>query len=141
MQNSSQENHRLAGYETRDVHTRGLVIFGIGLAVTVAVVMVIAVGLFHYFGKSQSLGPPVSPFANARELPPTPRLQVRPQQDLRSLRQAAQTRLGSYGWVDQQKGIVHIPIDRAMDLLLQRGLPVSNEGQKSEAFNRQQSSQ
>ena len=31
--------------------------------------------------------------------------------------------LNSYGWVDQQAGVVRIPIDRAMDLLAQRGLP------------------
>ena len=32
--------------------------------------------------------------------------------------------LGSYDWVDQKNGVVRIPIDRAMDLLAQRGLPV-----------------
>ena len=30
--------------------------------------------------------------------------------------------LHSYGWVDQQAGIVRIPIDRAMTLLTERGL-------------------
>jgi hypothetical protein len=32
--------------------------------------------------------------------------------------------LGSYDWVDQNNGVVRIPIDQAMDLLAQRGLPV-----------------
>ncbi len=32
-------------------------------------------------------------------------------------REAAQKRLSSFGWVDRQKGIAHIPIDRAMDLV------------------------
>ena len=35
--------------------------------------------------------------------------------------------LGSYDWVDQQKGVVRIPIDRAMDLVAQRGLPVVSQ--------------
>jgi hypothetical protein len=31
--------------------------------------------------------------------------------------------LNSYGWVDQQAGVVRIPIEHAMQLLAQRGLP------------------
>jgi hypothetical protein len=31
--------------------------------------------------------------------------------------------LNNYGYVDEQKGVVHIPIERAMDRLLQQGLP------------------
>jgi hypothetical protein len=37
--------------------------------------------------------------------------------------------LASYDWVDQNNGVARIPIERAMDLLLQRGLPVLPEGQ------------
>ena len=36
-------------------------------------------------------------------------------------RRAAQHRLASYGWVDRDKGLVHIPIERAIDLYLERG--------------------
>ncbi len=32
--------------------------------------------------------------------------------------------LNSYGWVDEQAGVAHIPIGRAMDLIAERGLPV-----------------
>jgi hypothetical protein len=32
--------------------------------------------------------------------------------------------LQSYGWIDQQKGVVRIPIERAMELTAERGLPV-----------------
>jgi hypothetical protein len=38
----------------------------------------------------------------------------------------AQQQLQSYGWVDQQAGIVRIPIERAMELLVERGLPARN---------------
>ncbi len=47
--------------------------------------------------------------------------------DLADMRTAEQRTLTSYGWVDQQKGIVHIPIDVAMKLTLQRGLPVQGQ--------------
>jgi hypothetical protein len=40
---------------------------------------------------------------------------------LRALRAAENAILEHYGWVDRDKGVVHIPIDRAMDLLAERG--------------------
>ncbi len=39
------------------------------------------------------------------------------------MRAAEEKILHSYGWIDQQKGIVRIPIERAMELTAQRGLP------------------
>jgi hypothetical protein len=39
------------------------------------------------------------------------------------MRQDEDQILGSYGWIDRQKGIVRLPIARAIDLLSQRGLP------------------
>lgn len=115
------------GYEPRDANPRSVVKFGVGLFVTLVVVLVLAARLFHFFAATQSLGPPASPFANTRVLPPAPRLQVEPGQDLRQLRQSEDEKLGSYGWVDRKAGIVRIPVDRAMQLLLQRGFPVRGE--------------
>ncbi len=51
-----------------------------------------------------------------------------PVTDLAAMRAIEQRTLASYGWVDQQKGIVHIPIDVAMQETLQRGLPVQTSG-------------
>jgi hypothetical protein len=53
----------------------------------------------------------------------TPSPQVASGEALKALRATEDAVLTTYGWVDKSKGIVHIPIDRAMDLLLQRGLP------------------
>ena len=36
--------------------------------------------------------------------------------------------LSSYGWIDRDLGVVRIPIDRAMDVLAERGLPSSGDG-------------
>lgn len=112
------------GYETRDASIRGLAIFGAGLLGTLLLVFVAAVVAFRYFARSQSLGPPASPFADVRALPPQPRLQVEPRLDLQHLRQREDAILGSYGWVDPRAGVVRIPIDRAIDRLLEKGLPV-----------------
>ncbi|MCL6508251.1 MAG: hypothetical protein K6T59_14635, partial [Bryobacteraceae bacterium] len=59
----------------------------------------------------------------AEGLPPAPRLQVDPATDLENLRKAEAAVLNSYGWVDRKAGIVRIPIDRAMEVLAERGLP------------------
>jgi len=123
METKSTPEQPGAHYETRDASTRGLVMFGIGLFATLVVVAALTAWLFGYFAKSQSLGPPASPFENVRVLPPQPRLQVNPREDLLRLREKEKAELDSYGWVDQKNGIVRIPIDRAMDLIAQRGLP------------------
>jgi hypothetical protein len=52
-----------------------------------------------------------------------PRLQSAPIGDLKDMKAAEDKILNGYGWIDQQHGLVRIPIDRAIDLLAQRGLP------------------
>jgi hypothetical protein len=54
--------------------------------------------------------------------PPAPRLQVHPKTDLDRLRTKERERLTTYGWVDRERRIVHIPIEQAMELLAARGI-------------------
>jgi hypothetical protein len=65
---------------------------------------------------------PMSLTGVERPLPPPPRLQTYPFQDIKALRQHDKPLVGSYEWVDRNAGTVRIPVDRAMDLLAQRGL-------------------
>ena len=44
--------------------------------------------------------------------------------------------LHSYGWMDQQAGVVRIPIDRAMELVAQRGLPTRPQSRRDSAIGR-----
>jgi hypothetical protein len=111
-------------YETRDANPRSLARFGLGLVLTLALAWGASLWIFDYFERVQKLGPPPTPFELGREVPPAPQLQAKPVQDLEQARQGEQGELHSYGWVDRSRGIVHIPIHRAMELLLQRGLPV-----------------
>ena len=60
---------------------------------------------------------------------PAPQLLSQPGSELARVRRDAQTRLGTYGWVDRRAGIAHIPINRAMELLVKRGLPEVGAGQ------------
>ncbi len=57
---------------------------------------------------------------------PFPRLQISPSEDLKVFRAREEHELTSYGWVNRSAGVVRLPIGRAMDLLIERGLPTSN---------------
>jgi hypothetical protein len=70
---------------------------------------------------------PVRVNVDARRLPREPRLQPAPISDLQDLRRAEDEILRGYAWIDPDKGIVRMPIDRAIDLLSQRGLPAQGQ--------------
>jgi hypothetical protein len=112
----------MAGHERRDVRARTVVRWtaGIfGLLVVALTTMWLLLGRFDTRLAEES--PPASPLADyAPKQPPEPRLQVDPGTDLARLRSTEQAQLDGYGWVDRQAGTVHIPIERAMQLLVER---------------------
>ena len=117
------ENPR-RGHEQSDANMRPIVFFGAGLVVLAIVVLLLTRWVFGTFATQRAkLDVPPSPLADTREPFPGPRLQVAPAQDVKAMRAAEDTALNSYGWVDKEGGIVRIPIDRAMELLANRGLP------------------
>jgi hypothetical protein len=112
------------GYESRDVNLRAL----LWLAASVVLLMVGSfVGLWallqSYRGVAARHDPPAFPAGNADQVPPQPRLQNTPMRDYREFRAEEDQQLDSYGWVDQQQGVVRIPISRAMDKALEDGFP------------------
>ena len=66
--------------------------------------------------------------AGVHKDPPTPNLQNQPFKDIYLLRQEETEKLSSYAWVDKEGGITRIPIDRAMEVMLERGFPARTEG-------------
>lgn len=122
-------------YERRDANVPALLKIALTMLVVIVGVMISMDGMFHYFAKSQLLGPPASPFEaeDVRVLPPQPRLQVQPKVDLKTYCESQSKDLNSYGWVDEHNGVVRIPVDRAMDLILSRGLPARATGNSSAA--------
>ena len=117
------ENPR-RGYEDSDVSVGRLLAFAGGLVALVVFGVVISAVVFHFFVRHQPLGPPASPFEDVRPMPPSPRLQTTAPLDLKHYREEQEKILQSYGWVDPPAGVVRIPVDRAVDLLLQKGYPV-----------------
>lgn len=113
-------------YERSDASVRGVIWFLAVLAVAGFLIQIVVVGMYKYLA-----GPGVSldvrqTFGSVYSRPPTlpePRLQPDPVAENNALRATQEERLSSYGWVDEKAGRAHIPIDRAMELLAQRGIP------------------
>ncbi|MBI5030846.1 MAG: hypothetical protein HZB51_09990 [Chloroflexi bacterium] len=124
---SPQHDQPLSDHEPRDLNVRGILIFfaGLGGMMTIAL-LVVTVTLMLGSTRGMNLKIPPSDLTNAPAptLPAEPRLEAIPGLQLQELRAIENKRLNTYGWIDQKAGIVHIPIERAMDLLIQRGLPV-----------------
>jgi hypothetical protein len=120
-------------HETTDISARTVFWGMFSLAVLVAAAMLLLLGVYRYFAAEHARrDPALHPLAAERPaLPPEPRLQPIPAQDMEQMRRAEQQRLSTYGWVDRQQGIVRLPVERAMELIEQRGLPARQprEGQ------------
>ncbi len=113
-------------YERTDAAIRPVIWFLVILAVAGVLIQLLLVGMYKHFA-----GPGVSLYEkqtfgsvySTPPAPPEPRLQPDPVAENDQMRETEAQRLHSYGWVDRQAGTAHIPIDRAMDLLAQRGIP------------------
>jgi hypothetical protein len=112
-------------HEQSSLNIRPIVLFGLGLLALSTVTFVSMGWLFSFFAARQTkIDVLPSPLADPRQLPPEPRLQVAPAQDLQKMRATEDAVLQSYDWVDREAGIVRIPIDRAIEVLAEKGLPV-----------------
>jgi hypothetical protein len=108
------------GHETSDADVKPILKFLAGLGLLLVLVMIGMSGLFNLmesrFGRA---GAEMSPLLDTAQIPPGPRLQADPAVDLRQLRQWERDRLSQYGWVDQDTGVVRIPIERAKQILVE----------------------
>ena len=120
--------HNSAGHETEDAAIRPILLTGLGLAVALGLIGLIGIGMFQYLKTYTAIDARENPMAaGAKQLPPEPRLEDHPTIAIQQLRAQEDRSLSSYGWADKQTGRVRIPIDRAMELHLERGFPVKKE--------------
>jgi hypothetical protein len=123
------QDHGNAGvsHERRDVNVFQISAFGIGLLLGCIVVVFAMYGLFTYLFKREDAknarNPTATMLSERAKLPPEPRLQAQPKVELKDLKADEDAILSSYGWIDPNKGIVRIPIDQAIDIVAQKGLP------------------
>lgn len=112
------------GHETHEVNLRVIVLFGLSLALLLAGSLALMAWLLNLFDvMPEGHGLQGAPLAAAPPRPPGPQLQTLPARDMQEMLRLENAQLQSYAWVDRSAGIARIPIDRAMDLVLQQGLP------------------
>lgn len=102
-------------YERRDVSPRLIAVIALGLFLTLCAIPVL---LLAFFPSTTSDRPKLPHLA-----PPEPRLQTDPQADLHAFRARETAQLDSYGWIDRTQGVVHIPIEQAMQRSATTGIP------------------
>ncbi len=119
------EQKKQKNYEESDAQFRGIFWSGIGLFAVIGFSFLIIIGLFNFLenwqGKSSK---PVSPLAESQQPPAGPRLQVDPESELIQFKVIEDSLINTYGWIQKEAGVVRIPVDEAMKLMLQRGFPV-----------------
>jgi hypothetical protein len=124
----SEGHHPETLHETSTVQVKPVVLFAIILAVTALATFATVKILLDYMNFNYTrTDEPLSPLANPEQLPPTPRLQVASGQDLKEVRAKEAATLQGYYWVNKDLGVVGIPVERAIELLAQRGLPAREE--------------
>ncbi|HST11397.1 MAG TPA: hypothetical protein VLL05_13555, partial [Terriglobales bacterium] len=139
------------GFEQEDLSPQGVFYFMGGLAVLGVAIYFILAGMYRYLDNyDRTHQPPANPMAATTGVDPQtmtyPQIQSQVQKTFPKpvLENSEQMQfveelekqnevLGSYDWIDQERGVVRIPIDRAMDLVAQRGLPVLPEGEAAHA--------
>ena len=151
MSNETNHGHQPGngGYERRDIGVSAVLYFLAGLAVFGLITHFLVTGLYRYLEKqTEAQQTPVNPLVtnaarDTRHLPPeyngdydkylqknfpSPQLEIDERNQLDKIRLHEEQTLSTYDYIDQKAGTVRIPIDRAMDLIAQRGLPVRTQG-------------
>jgi hypothetical protein len=135
------------GFERQDLQASSILYFLLAIVVGTAICIGVLRGLFVYLDhREKASQPAVNPLvtnipADTRHIDPefpqsafpNPRLEEDERGQLNGIIIPEEQELYSYGWVDEKAGTVHIPIERAMELIAQRGLPVRPQGAASDA--------
>jgi len=145
-------NHGHSGhgveFEREDLSSRGIFGFMIGLAITGVVIYFIITGMYSFLDKYEKTQmTSSSPLVKAEDAAKVgerrvtgdyvenrfkennaPLLEVDERGQFHKFVMDQEKQLNSYGWVDEKAGVAHIPIERAMELTAQRGLPVCPQG-------------
>jgi hypothetical protein len=156
MSNKTHHAHQSGngGFERRDIGVSGVVYFLAGLAMFGVITHFVVTGLYRYLeNQTEAQQTPVSPLVtnaakDTRHLPPeyngdydkylqknfpSPQLEIDERNQLDKIRLQESQTLSTYDWINQNAGTVRIPIERAMDLIAQRGLPVRAQAAAGEA--------
>ncbi len=119
------------GHELREVNIKLILLSTLIMVIAVLVSCFLTVGIFNYLSSTQAQPQRANDLAHPIELPKAPRVQVQPSEEYRVLHANEARVLNSYAWVSEADGTVRIPIDRAIDLVAERGLPLEPSSSKA----------
>ncbi|MGA8273672.1 MAG: hypothetical protein WB919_19070 [Candidatus Sulfotelmatobacter sp.] len=142
MTNDIQPENSHGSFEHQDLKAGGIIYFLLTLIVITVICLFGLKGLYAFLDhREKALQPEVNPLVtnvpeDTRHVAPgypqtafpNPRLEEDERGQLNGIKLAQDNTLYTYGWVDEKAGTVRIPIERAMDLLAHRGLPVRPQG-------------
>jgi hypothetical protein len=148
MSNEQNPGHPPAngGYERTDIGIGGVLYFLLGLLVGGILVYFVVNGVYAFLqSRSEADQTPVNPLvtnapADTRHVEknypksafPDPKLEEDERGQLNGIRLKEEQTLSTYDYVDKNAGTIRIPIDRAIDLIAQRGLPTRAQSSTSE---------
>jgi hypothetical protein len=126
------------GFEHQDLQPSGILYFLLGLAIFLLLSILGIRGVYAFLDhREKALQPPVNPLVTnvptdtrhiapgyPQSVFPNPKLEENERGQLNGILLQQEDALYSYGWIDEKAGTVRIPIERAMDLIARRGLPV-----------------
>jgi hypothetical protein len=148
---SGNQGFEHEGFEHEDMGAKTVFAFLLGLVVLGVVVYFVANGVYwsldRYSGAHQPAQNPMKQNvetdtrderpadvrANIQRIFPEPRLETDERTEINDFRLREEEQLNSYGWVDQPAGVVHIPIERAMQLVVARGLAARPQSEATAA--------
>lgn len=131
-QSDGAPHHPDVSFEERDIKTGTIYWYLFALGVATAAALVISFFVLHFttrLATSSDIAPPPSREALRKDYPPEPRLQgvpghqSDPQKDLRQKLQADNAANQKLQWIDKNAGVAQIPIDDAMRIIEEKGLP------------------
>lgn len=107
------------GHEVADISGRRIALMAAGLVAVLFIVALSAWAARSLLRPDRASGPSPVPPAIA-SAPQMAQLQSAPALDLDALRREKSTMLNEYAWIDRSQGVVRIPIERAMQLTVER---------------------
>ena len=122
---SLERRHEVSDRRVRNVLLVGGVAFFLVLSsLVVCGVLIRGLARNRPMQHMEPLGLVLAPNLRPLERFPQPTLDIDDDHaEMMALRARQDAELNSYGWIDRSNGVVRIPIERAMDLIAQRGLP------------------
>ncbi|MBZ5701798.1 MAG: hypothetical protein LAN84_08120 [Acidobacteriia bacterium] len=127
-----EPTHDDVAFEPRDVKVSSVMKFLIYMGISIVAVYFICIGIYRTMTEERAASdvpPPAVRMGQPARMPPEPRLQGVPghetdaQQDLRDKLAADNQDLAEAHWVDEKAGIAQIPVEDAMTIIAEKGLP------------------